>query len=444
MVNGVAELSRGQLTEYAGNYSFYLQERTIRREMQASSFLNQQKMIAETERFVERFRAKATKARQVQSRVKMLEKLERLLPPDSDEASISFRFPEPGRSGRTVIELSRFSKRYETREGIVDVFKDADPLSIERGDKVALIGRNGAGKSTLARMLAGTEPFKGDRKLGKDVDITFFAQHTADSLVGDDTVLEAVQRVAVGQTETQVRSMLGAFLFNGDDVFKRVQVLSGGERSRVALACTLVVPANFLLLDEPTNHLDIASISVLIEAMRQYSGTFAVVSHDRHFLDQVATRVWRVEDGTVHVYPGTYSEYLWRVRQEQEDAEQPKAAMARGIAMQSNAPVKPSKPAPAPSANQSKATGTSDENPYRSLNTFKLRKTYRAAEADILKQEARKEELEALLADSNLYADGDRARETREEYDAIQERLKEAYAKWETLADALADRADEK
>ena len=313
MVTTIAELAAGRLTEYAGNYAYYLEARVERRQLQQAAYDNQQKLIAETERFVERFRYKATKARQVQSRIKMLEKLERIAPPPSEEAHIQFRFPEPARSGRTVLALSAFSKSYDGAEGHVEVFQNAGPLQIERGDKVALIGPNGAGKSTLARMLRGTEPFEGTREVGYRVEMTYFAQHQADALEPHLTIFEVLRRRARGQSDTEIRSILGAFLFTGDDVFKEVRMLSGGEKSRVALAATLLAPANLLLLDEPTNHLDIRSIRVLVEALRQFAGTFVVVSHDRHFLDQVANKIWRVGGGTVQAFLGSYSEYRWQV-----------------------------------------------------------------------------------------------------------------------------------
>ncbi|MBO6574911.1 MAG: ABC-F family ATP-binding cassette domain-containing protein [Rhodothermales bacterium] len=434
LVTTTAELAHGRVNEFAGNYSFYLTERVAQREIQRAAFVNQQKMIAETERFIERFRYKNTKATQVQSRVKQLEKLERIPEPEGDAASISFRFPSPTRSARSVVSLSTFTKVYETDEGSVEVFRDADPLTVERGHKIALIGRNGAGKSTLARMMGGTEPFEGERRVGRDVDINFFAQHTADTLDPADTVLEAVQRAARGQTETELRSILGAFLFRGEDVFKPVRVLSGGERSRVALAKTLVQPANFLILDEPTNHLDIRSIEVLIEAMQQYSGTFAVVSHDRHFLDQVATVVWRVEDGGVHVYPGTYSEYRWRMEQQKDrPPEPPPKPKARK--------PKKKKPEPEPVVEAPKP-GASPEavSKYERMNTFNLRRLHEKTEASIMEAEERKSDLETRLGDPSLYADESASQEATRAYDAVREDLEALYEKWESLSEVLGSR----
>ncbi len=445
MVTTIAELSRGRITEYAGNYTFYLQAREQERERQRAAYENQQKMIAETERFIERFRYKATKARQVQSRIKMLEKLERVPPPPSDEAAMHLRFPEPPRSGRVVLELSRFSKTYATPDGPLRVFDDAGPLTIERGDKIALIGRNGAGKSTLARILNGTEPFEGTRTLGHNVTLTFFAQHQAETLNPNHTVLDALREHARGQSETELRTLLGAFLFHGDDVFKPVGVLSGGEKSRVALARTLLTPANFLILDEPTNHLDIQSINVLIEALRQYTGTFVVVSHDRHFLDQVINKVWRVEDGTVRAYLGTYSEYQWQITHGTASRfETPSEATSSGTppaASGSGPKTKEQKRREA--EERRRRAGASQRNgqvDYTLLNDYQLRRAYEETEAAILEKEERKAELEAALADPALYTDADRARTTTEALHAVTAELEALYARWEAVAEAVAMR----
>ena len=445
MVTSIAELANGQITEYAGNYSFYLRERTARREIQQAAYENQQKQIAETERFIERFRAKATKARQVQSRVKMLEKLDRIAPPPTDGAAVHFRFPEPSRSGRTVVELSTFSKTYHAAEGDVEVFRKAGPLTIERGEKVALIGRNGAGKSTLARMICGTEPFEGERKLGHNVDVAFFAQHQADELDAGRTVLESLRERARGQSETELRSILGAFLFSGDDVEKKVGVLSGGERSRLALARTLLVPANFLILDEPTNHLDIQSINVLIEALRQYSGTFVVVSHDRHFLDQVVNRVWRVEDGEVRTFIGNYEDYRWQIehgtasRFESDPRDERRSDTSDASKRGGGPKTKEQKRREAEARNQRYRKGQGEEAPAAAeLTPNQLRREYERLESDILARERRKSQLEEALGNPELYADVEAARSATTEYESVEAALKDLYARWERLAERLA------
>ncbi|MEM6646825.1 MAG: ABC-F family ATP-binding cassette domain-containing protein [Bacteroidota bacterium] len=444
MINRTVELQRGQVTEYAGNYGFYLAEREERRTLQRSAYENQQRMIAETERFIERFRAKATKARQVQSRVKQLERLERLLPPPEEMSSVNFRFPEPRPSGKVVMELSPFSKTYRTAEGAIDVFDEAGPVAIERGDKIALLGPNGAGKSTLARILRGSEPFEGSRKEGYHVETGFFAQHQAESLDPKQTILEALQEEAQGQTETELRSLAGAFLFTGDDVFKPIRVLSGGERSRVALARTMLHPANFLILDEPTNHLDIASINVLIEALKQYSGAFVVVSHDRHFLDQIATQVWRVQDHGVRAFLGNYTEYQWQVEHgtasRYETAAAPTQAKTevKPKAKRSGGPkTKEQKRREAEARRAQQQATPRTAHPDR-LSPNQLKQLVSHVEAMIERQEQTKTDLEAQLADPALYDDAERMRSTTAAYEAAQRELADLYTQWEALAEQLA------
>ena len=451
MVTTTVELYNGHLTEYAGNYSFYLQEREERRALQKAAYENQQKSIAETQRFIERFRYKATKAKQVQSRVKMLEKLERIPPPPSDQASIHIRFPMPERSGRVVLELSEFSKHYMTDEGRLDVFTRARGLIIERGDKVALVGRNGAGKSTLARMINGTEPFDGARNLGYKVERTFFAQHQADTLALDDTILDSMQSIATGQTETELRNILGAFLFTGDDVFKPIRVLSGGEKSRVALARTLLVPANFMILDEPTNHLDMQSINVLIEALQQYAGSFVVVSHDRHFLDQIVNKVWRAEDGQVREYLGNYSEYVWQV--EHGTASKVESSIKKAKEAPSNKPDQLEKrKSSGPKTKEQKRREAEERNKrFQQMKTksgiadpklnslAKLKAEHKSIEKDIEIKEASISDIETQLADPEIYQDTERSAQLMKEYQAKKSALEELYEKWEKMSELLAE-----
>lgn len=451
MVTSIAELARGKITEYAGNYSYYLEERKHRRALQKAAYENQQREIAQIERFIERFRYKAHKAKQVQSRIKYLEKLERVEPPPSDEATVTIRFPEPKRSGRVVMELSEFSKHYDGPEGRVEVFDDAGPLNVERGDKIALIGKNGAGKSTLARILRGRERFDGKREVGYNVELTFFAQHQSEALDPEKTILESVRELAPGRDDTELRTMLGAFLFTGDDVFKPVRVLSGGEKSRVALARTLLHPANFLILDEPTNHLDIQSINVLTEALKQYAGSFVIVSHDRHFLDEVANTIWHAGGGRVRTFPGTYSEYRWHLEHgslsalEAEGDGASQAHEKEAPAEADNGPkTKAQKRREAEERNrryrEMQETGQAD---YALLNDYKLQKLYEETEEAILEKEARQAELEEALADPALYDNGERAQAVNQEYDAVQEELGELYARWEEIAEHVAARATE-
>ena len=443
MIDTVAHLYRGRVTEYAGNYDYFLAEREKRHVLEQAAYENQQREIQQAERFIARFRYKASKARQVQSRIKHLEKLERLPPPESPDAQIRIRFPAPKPSGRTVLSLSQFSKIYPGTDGPdVQVFHQAGPLEISRGQKIALIGKNGAGKSTLSRILYGSEPVTGTRKDGHNVHVRFFAQHHADALTATDTVLESLQREAFGHEEVYLRTLLGAFLFTGDDVFKPVHALSGGEKSRLALARTLVNPANFLILDEPTNHLDIQSIKVLIEALQQYSGTFVVVSHDRHFLDHVANVVWHVGERGVRTYEGTYSEYRWALDHGSlQKVKQDPASLHRSVPKprtRSGGPkTKEEKRREAEARNhayrEAKRNGQSQAD---ELTDHQRQWLCEEAETTIAEAEKRKQEAEKLMADPNVYSDPVRSREASITYTAIAKELEDLYAKWEALMDS--------
>ncbi|MEM9998798.1 MAG: ABC-F family ATP-binding cassette domain-containing protein, partial [Bacteroidota bacterium] len=461
MVTQIAELRDSRIDAYAGNYSFYMEEREERIALQAAAYENQQRMIAETERFIERFRYKATKAKQVQSRVKMLDKLERIPPPPSDDAAIRFRFPEPAPSGRAVLELSPFSKAYPTHEGTANVvFEDAGPLRIERGQKLALIGKNGAGKSTLARILIDSEDFDGTRDEGYRVTTGYFAQHQADDLDPSQNILEALREKARGHSDTELRALAGAFLFHGDDVFKPIAVLSGGERSRVALARTLLSPVNFLVLDEPTNHLDIASKNVLAEALRQYGGTFVLISHDRAFLDEVVNAVWYVEHGDVRTYEGTYTEVQWQrthgtaAQVQQANGTVPKSGHDTGAGRggSQTAPMPTSKGSSGSSSSGGKKSKEEKRREaelrnqlYRALQKGEkldaatlpaelLRPAIERVENTIAMKEEAKDALEVKMADPDLYNRPEEFSATMDAFAEAEQELKRLYAQWESLA----------
>ena len=446
MINVTAELQHGKVTEYAGNYEFYLEDRKLRRQMHKAAYENQQREIAQTERFIQRFRAKATKAKQAQSKIKALERMERIPEPVDDSATVSFRFPVPDPSGKTVLSISRFSKDYPTPNGKLTVFKDADELFINRGDKIALIGQNGAGKSTLARIINGTEPFDGVRTMGHNVTSTFFAQNQAESLAPKKTILESLVEVSRGMPESQIRSLLGAFLFTGDDVFKKIAVLSGGERSRVALAKTLLVPSNFLILDEPTNHLDIQSVSVLIEALVQYTGTFIVVSHDRHFLDRICNHVWRVEHGRVDQYQGNYSDYLWQTEHGTRRSgdivtpRPPSDGSSEKTRQKSKSTGKKSREQKRKEAEERAAAASvklDDQTDFDDLSDYQLKKLYSKVEQKIFQKERAQRKLEKDLGDPKLYEDLDRARTLNADYTRIKAELDELYERWEQISERL-------
>jgi len=310
-VNKTVEIWNKRVHFYSGNYERYLQQKKDRRDQLEAAWRNQREHIEHLESFISRFRAQATKAKQVQSRVKELEKIERIELPE-EEATIHFTFPQPPASGRTVIEASNLGKNY----GEKCVLRDVN-FTISRGDRIALIGANGAGKSTLIRLLAGEEPpTTGTTKLGHNVLLDSFAQDQYKALNAEARMLDDISAAAPRIADATLRSLLGCFLFSGDDVFKKLGVLSGGERNRYALARMLVSPANFLLLDEPTNHLDLRAKDVLLEALREFTGTVVFVSHDRYFIDGLATTVFEVENHGVQVYPGNYADYLYRKQTE--------------------------------------------------------------------------------------------------------------------------------
>jgi ATP-binding cassette subfamily F protein 3 len=303
-IDRTVEIWNKRLTIYQGNYTKYLSQKEERRAQLVAAYKNQREQIEHLEAFINRFRAQATKAKQVQSRIKELEKIERIEIPE-EEPVIHFKFPQPPPSGRMVVEAEGLAKSY----GAKQVFTNAR-FSIERGDRVALVGVNGAGKSTLIKLLTGAEaPTSGTVRLGHNVASEYFAQDQYKVLDGDARMLDDISRAAIKVPESALRSLLGCFLFSGDDVFKTLGVLSGGERNRFALARILVSPSNFLLLDEPTNHLDMRAKDVLLDALAAFSGTVVFVSHDRYFIDRLATRVLEVENGAITAYEGTYEDY---------------------------------------------------------------------------------------------------------------------------------------
>ncbi len=314
-VQRIVEIWNKQIHFYAGNYDQYLAGKTARKEQLESAYKTQHDRIEQLEVFINRFRYTATKAKQVQSRIKELEKMERIQIPE-EEKTVHFSFPQPKPSGRIVAEFTNVAKSYG--EAVVTgvnghkVFEKVN-FMIERGERIALVGVNGAGKSTLIKLLAGQEPLTaGEYKLGHNVGPDYFAQDQYKELDPEARILDDLGELSPASTQTQLRSLLGCFLFSGDDVFKRIGVLSGGERNRYALLKMLLHPANFLLLDEPTNHLDLRAKDVLLEALMKYTGTVVFVSHDRYFIDRLAKRVFEIGEGKVEIYPGNYEDYLWR------------------------------------------------------------------------------------------------------------------------------------
>jgi len=414
------ELSLGRLTVYKGNYSKYLIEKEQRLELERAAYNNQQAQIRQSERFITRFRSKSTKARQVQSRIKQLEKMERIELSET-ERQVRFSFPPAAPSGRDVLTLEGVGKTY----GDKVVFRDLD-LALQRGDKLAVVGVNGAGKSTLLRIIAGQEEASGTVRLGHNVILTYFGQHQARELAGDLTLLDTVYHAATDMTITQVRSLLGAFLFSGDEVEKKVKVLSGGEKSRVALAKMLVRPANLMLLDEPTNHLDISSQEVLQEAMAQYEGTIIIVSHNRFFVNSFVNKVLEIRDGRATLYEGNIDDYLERRRRDEEASRQ-QVGQERE--------QKDARPADRDRKARRRARAQARQKMNARLGPWK--KKSETAEAEIEKQEAKKAELEARMADPDLYSDQKAWSETSQEYARVERRLKRAYQRWEEAQEKI-------
>ncbi|HWK99181.1 MAG TPA: ABC-F family ATP-binding cassette domain-containing protein [Parapedobacter sp.] len=413
VVNTIVESQRGKLIYYAGNYSFYLEEKSLREEIQGNQYKNQQAKIKQEERLIERFRAKASKAKMVQSRIKALERMEKVADVDDYNPSVNFRFKFSKQSGRHVVRLEDINKSYPG----IPILEGADAI-IEKGDKIALIGANGKGKSTLLRIVANADrDFTGKSESGHNVTQTFFAQHQLEALHLDNEILQELQLFAPKHTETELRAILGCFLFTGDDAFKKIRVLSGGEKSRVALAKALTADANFLVLDEPTNHLDIQSVNILIQALKQFEGTFIVVSHDRYLLDNVANKIWFIEDRKIKEYPGTYQEYEeWQAKR-----------MVTGSSKTNDA--KPVKPA-AKQVVAKKAAPKEQE-------TKKLHKELETIEQRIEKLEDAVKTAELSMADEATYADPSKLEEASRRYDALKLELTESQTQWEKLADEI-------
>ena len=401
--NITVEVTNNKLIYYPGNYSFFVEEKALRNEIQKGAFENQQAQIRQTERFIERFKAKATKARQVQSRVKALNRMELIDDVIDETARVHFRFKFGTQPGRNVMELNHVSKAY----GDKVILKNTS-ATIEWGDKIVLIGANGKGKSTLLRIIAGTEPVQGERKLGHNVNFSFYAQHQLESLHLDETLLEELKYADGSKTETELRSVLGCFLFTGDEVFKKIKVLSGGEKSRVALAKILISEANFLLLDEPTNHLDMQSVNILVQALDQYEGTYVVVSHDRHFISQVSNKVWYIEDHEIKQYPGSYEEFaLWM----------------EGQGKTLDEPVKKAaKPAAAPAEKKA---------PSSAADVKKLEKEIGQIEEDISQKEEEVAKLELEMTKEEIFSDENKLKQVNRRYTESKSRLEELHELWE-------------
>lgn len=411
------EISLGKITEYGGNYSFYVVEKEKRMEMLESQFDNQQKFLKQQEKFIERFRYKATKARAVQSRIKQIEKLD-LIELEDEETTVHFHFPPATHSGKITIEIEGLAKSYDGQKNILENLD----MIVTRGEKIALVGNNGAGKSTLTRIIAGIEPInKGTVRYGHLVDLKFFAQNQAEELSGDKTVLEIMEESKSGVLTKDLRTILGSFLFRGDDVFKKVRVLSGGEKSRLALAKMLVEPSNFLVLDEPTNHLDMKSKEVLKNALKQYHGSVIVVSHDREFIDGFVSKIIEVKDKNIKTFFGNSFDYI-RVKEKELEEKSNYGKVKEKVEEQSEQEKK--------SHYEINLEQKKKKREFLKVAS-PVKKKISQIESELEKLEARKSEIEALMANEEFFKDADKVIVINTEYKEIQKRTDKLNKEWE-------------
>ena len=438
MVREIAELDRGVITPFPGSYDAYLVEREARRERMEAAARQQAKERAKVERFIERFRYKNTKAKQVQSRIKALEKEEQIVV-EKRSGTVRFGFPPAPRSGDIAVRIESLAKSY----GDNQVYDSLD-LLIKRGDRLALIGPNGAGKSTLLKLLAGkVDHDDGVLELGHNVLRQYYAQHQLEELDPDATVLDEMETVAPPDLRPRLRSMLGSFLFRGDAVEKKVAVLSGGEKARLALCKMLVRPMNLLLLDEPTNHLDLPSREILEDAINQFEGTLVLISHDRYFINRVATSIAMVGGGRAEVHDGDYDSYLewkrWRASQGETSLPDGVENRATVAGMATAAPVAGGTGATAKRSEREQKRAEAEERNRRYQARKQVQDQLEPLEREINEIEATLETLTARQADPDVYSDPEAARQTAQEKERAEERLQQLYQRWEALASSLPE-----
>jgi len=416
------EISLGNVTEYSGNYSFYKRERELRKELLENQYNNQQNYLRQQEKFIERFRYKATKSRQVQSRIKLLDKLD-LVEIEDEESTVNFNFPPATHSGKISLEVHNIVKSYD---GKYNVLEGID-LIISRGEKIAFVGVNGAGKSTFMRIIAGLEKYNiGEVKLGHLVGIKFYAQNQAEELDPSKTVLQTMEESATGEIIKNLRSILGSFLFRGDDVFKKVGVLSGGEKSRLALAKMLIEPSNFLIFDEPTNHLDMRSKEVLMNALQKYQGTVVIVSHDREFIDGIVDKVIEVKNKKIKTYFGNATEYL---KAKEDELKKTTLQNKKQITEVVRTHVEVRKESELKKELKSKKEKNKFILPVKS-KISELEKNALELESDIKTKEE-------LMSKDEFFKGGYNVVQVTNEYNSLKEKLKNVYSQWEDETEKL-------
>ncbi|MGQ0737949.1 MAG: ABC-F family ATP-binding cassette domain-containing protein [Bacteroidota bacterium] len=441
MVTKIVEVYQQQLHIYTGNYDYYEKEKAIRIEMQQKAYENQQDYIRQNERLIERFRAKASKAAMAQSLIRKLDKLERIEDAALERPKIRINFRVDKTPGKVLVELKNVSKSF----GDNVIIKNSS-VEIDRGDKIALIGANGKGKSTLLRMITGTEPLQGERKWGHNVDESFYAQHQLEALNINNTIIDEMKECGSQMTELELRSLLGCFLFSGDDADKKIKILSGGEKARVALAKVIVSKANFLMLDEPTNHLDMHSCDLLIEALNKYQGSIILVSHDRYFISKTANKIWEIVDQEIKEFKGGYEEWVqWKermakseVRSQRSDAGKPKQEVTNdGVAKNNNSSVvKETSNLP-----ESKNPPAGGRGAKKELQ--KAQKQFQQVEDKIAELSKQKKELEASLTDPATYSDKTKFLQAEAAYKKAEEELTRLNGQYEQLFEKMME-LDEK
>jgi ATP-binding cassette subfamily F protein 3 len=437
MVNKIAELYQRKLHIYSGNYSFYEKEKMVRLELQQRAFENQQDFIRQQERFIERFKAKASKAAQAQSVQKRLDKIDRLEEASIERPNIRINFSVEKVPGKIICSLKNISKKF----GDIEILNGAD-AEIDRGDKIALIGANGKGKSTLLRIIADRENFEGERVWGHNVDESFYAQHQLEHLNLNNNILEEMQMAGSKKTDMELRTVLGCFLFSGDDVDKRIKVLSGGEKARVALAKTIISKANFLMLDEPTNHLDMHSVDLLAEALDKYEGSLILVSHDRYFISKTANKIWEIVDGKIVEFKGGYTEWVeWKERMNAKGKETREEGQVKKTKDRTNNHQQ-STVNSQPLADK-KGQGTKDEHAQiglsggREKEKKKLQREFDELEKKIAVLKEDKTKAESALADPTVYSDKIRFQEAEKKYNQVVATLSPLELKYEELFEQI-------
>ena len=425
MVNKIVEVYQQQLHIYNGNFDFYEKEKAVRIEMQQKAYENQQDYIRQNERLIERFRAKASKAAMAQSLIKKLDRLERIEDVELERPNIKINFRVDKIPGKIIAELKDVRKAFGD-----NVIVENASAEIDRGDKIALIGANGKGKSTLLRIIAGVEPYEGERRWGHNVEESFYAQHQLEALNVENTILDEMKECGSQMTELELRGLLGCFLFSGDDVEKKIKVLSGGEKARVALAKTIISKANFLMLDEPTNHLDMHSCDLLIEALNNYQGTIILVSHDRHFISKTANKIWEIVDHEIKEFKGGYEEWVaWKER----------------MAKRAKETTPADQPAPAPPAKKQLAKQeeavvnqppkTIDKEAQKELK--KQQRLFEQLEKQIAQLNSNKTELEAKLAAPDTYSNPEAFKQTEAAYKTTLQQLAKANKEYEVVFEKI-------